>query len=188
MGDPIARQTAPGPMPLEEPTALRIRADFGERVVVRPGDVEWVASPTAGIERRMLDRIGAEVARATSFVRYAARSHFPPHVHGGGEEFIVLEGVFADERGRYPPGFYVRNPPGSRHGPFTEEGCTIFVKLWQIDPADTAQVVVDTPHVTWRQGSGPRVLHLDVHRFRSERVWLERWEPGTSIGTREQGE
>ena len=27
-----------------------------------------------------------------------------------GEEFIVLEGEFADEHGRYPPGSYVRKP------------------------------------------------------------------------------
>src|SRR3954470_12513782 len=89
--------------------SMRIHADFSQRVVVRPGDVPWVPSPAAGIERRMLDRIGEEVARATSFVRYAPRSRFSPHVHGGGEEFLVLEGEFADESGRYPEGFYVRN-------------------------------------------------------------------------------
>jgi anti-sigma factor ChrR (cupin superfamily) len=38
----------------------------------------------------MLDR--DEVARATSIVRYARHSHFLPHTHGGGEEFLVLEG------------------------------------------------------------------------------------------------
>ena len=47
-----------------------------------------------GVERRMLDRIGDEVARATSIVRCAPGSHFSPHTHTGGEEFIVIEGVF----------------------------------------------------------------------------------------------
>jgi len=31
----------------------------------------------------MLDRIGDEVARATSIVRYAPHSRFAPHVNGG---------------------------------------------------------------------------------------------------------
>jgi hypothetical protein len=61
----------------------------------------------------MLDRIGDEVARATSIVRYAPASHFSPHVHDGGEEFLVLEGTFQDEHGDYPVGSYVRNPPTS---------------------------------------------------------------------------
>ena len=48
--------------------------------------------------------MGEEVARATSIVRYAPGSHFSPHVHTGGEEFVVLEGVFQDEHGDYPAG------------------------------------------------------------------------------------
>jgi hypothetical protein len=65
-----------------------------------------------GVERMMLDRIGDEVARATSLVRYAPNSTFSPHVHGGGEEFFVLEGEFGDEHRTYPAGTYVRNPIG----------------------------------------------------------------------------
>jgi anti-sigma factor ChrR (cupin superfamily) len=43
----------------------------------------------AGVERRMLDRVGEEVARATSIVRYAPESDFSAHRHGGGEEFLA---------------------------------------------------------------------------------------------------
>jgi anti-sigma factor ChrR (cupin superfamily) len=90
----------------------------------------------------MLDRIGAEVARATSLVRYASHSAFPAHSHGLGEEFLVLEGVFSDERGDYPAGTYVRNAPGSRHSPRTEPGCTILVKRRQMTPSEHERVVV----------------------------------------------
>ncbi len=83
----------------------------------------------SGVERKMLDRVGDEVARATSIVRYAPNSHFSAHAHGGGEEFLVLEGVFSDEHGDYPPGTYVRNPVGSCHTPRSDGGCTLFVKL-----------------------------------------------------------
>ncbi|MEM6409584.1 MAG: cupin domain-containing protein [Pseudomonadota bacterium] len=118
---------------------MEINADFGARVVVHSEQVEWVASPMAGVDRRMLDRIGDEVARATTIVRYAPGSHFSQHTHTGGEEFIVLDGVFQDEHGDFPAGTYVRNPPTSKHTPGSDEGCTIFVKLWQFDRDDRTQ-------------------------------------------------
>src|SRR5579864_363241 len=123
---------------------MEINADFSQRVVVHAAQLPWVASPMAGVERRMLDRIGHEVARATSIVRYAPGSHFSAHTHGGGEEFIVLDGVFQDEHGDYPAGSYVRNPPTSRHTPGSTPGCVLFVKLWQFDPADRTQLRADT--------------------------------------------
>src|SRR5512146_2892456 len=123
---------------------MELNADFSKRAVVHAGTLPWVASPMPGVHRRMLDRIGEEVARATSIVRYAPGSHFSPHVHDGGEEFLVLDGVFQDEHGDYPAGSYVRNPPTSRHTPGSDAGCTIFVKLWQFDPADRRPVRLDT--------------------------------------------
>ncbi|MEE8305835.1 MAG: cupin domain-containing protein, partial [Gammaproteobacteria bacterium] len=59
---------------------VRINADFSKRVVVRPSDYDWVNSPMPGVERMMLDRVGEEVARATSLVRYAPNTTFSPHV------------------------------------------------------------------------------------------------------------
>lgn len=118
---------------------MELNSDFSSRVVVHADQLEWQASPMKGVDRRMLDRIGGEVARATTIVRYAAGSKFSPHTHTGGEEFIVLEGVFQDEHGDFPAGTYVRNPPTSAHTPGSEPGCTIFVKLWQFDMDDRTQ-------------------------------------------------
>jgi anti-sigma factor ChrR (cupin superfamily) len=70
---------------------MKLNADFTKRAVVHAATLNWQASPMAGVERRMLERIGDEVARATSIVRYARGSQFSPHVHDGGEEFLVLE-------------------------------------------------------------------------------------------------
>ena len=78
-----------------------VKADFAERVVVPTYELPWLPSPQAGIDRRLLDRVGGEVARATSLVRYAPASRFPAHEHGFGEEFLVLDGVFSDEHGDY---------------------------------------------------------------------------------------
>jgi redox-sensitive bicupin YhaK (pirin superfamily) len=118
---------------------MNLNADFDSPVIVRSNQLEWQASPMKGVDRRMLDRIGGEVARATTIVRYAPGSAFSAHTHTGGEEFIVLEGVFQDEHGDFPAGTYVRNPPTTSHTPSSAEGCTIFVKLWQFDMKDRTQ-------------------------------------------------
>ncbi len=164
---------------------MRLNADFSERVVVRPDEYRWVDSPAPGVERMMLDRIGEEVARATSLVRYAPLSAFPAHVHGGGEEFLVLEGEFGDEHRSYPRGTYVRNPVGTEHSPrIGAQGCTIFVKLWQFEKDDTESVVVDTRTAKPDFECAPGVEATVLHRFGDETVYLIRWMPDTPFNAR----
>lgn len=151
---------------------MHLNADFSRRVVVKFDATEWVATPMPGVERKMLDRIGGEIARATSIVRYAPGSAFSSHVHDGGEEYLVLDGVFRDEHGDFPKGTYVRNPPTSQHTPSAPQGATILVKLHQFDPDDRTQVRVDTAHA-----DEPEVL---LHADRRETVRLETWAPGTT--------
>jgi ChrR Cupin-like domain len=130
----------------------------------------------------MLDRIGDEVARATSIVRYARHSRFSSHTHGGGEEFLVLDGVFQDEHGDYPAGTYVRNPPTSSHTPRSEPGCTIFVKLWQFDPDDRALVRIDTSDLSFVSAPGLTGVEFALlYESAGELVLLERWAPDTHI-------
>lgn len=160
---------------------MRIRADFSERAVVRPEDYEWVHSPANGVDRMMLDRIGDEVARATTIVRFAPDSHFDAHTHGGGEEFFVLEGVFSDETGDFPAGTYVRNPIGTRHAPHTNDGCTIFVKLHQFDEDDREQMHIDTGNAAFSPGPSEGLTILPLHRTSRETVSLMRLEPGAKV-------
>ena len=161
---------------------MLINADFSQRVVVQASDYHWVPSPMPGVERMMLDRVGDEVARATSIVRYAPNSVFSPHTHGGGEEFLVLEGVFADEHYRYPKGSYVRNPIGTAHTPkIGAEGATIFVKLQQFAQEDTEQKVVDTPQQTWRPGLVDGLEVMPLHEFEGESIALVKWAPHTQF-------
>jgi anti-sigma factor ChrR (cupin superfamily) len=162
---------------------MRVNADFSERIVIQTNELPWIASPQPGVERRMLDRIGDEVARATSLVRYAPASVFEAHVHGLGEEFFVLDGVFSDEHGDYPAGAYVRNPPGSHHSPRTEPGCIILVKLRQMAMTENERVVIDTANALWGQGDvdGHSRLDLYTSRDNGERVTIERLDPGTSL-------
>lgn len=160
---------------------MRINADFSKRVVVRPKDYDWVHSPAAGVERMMLDRVGDEVARATTIVRFAPGSYFDAHTHDGGEEFLVLEGVFSDESGDFPAGSYVRNPIGTSHKPHTVDGCTILVKLHQFGEDDTAHFSVDTKTAAFRAGMVDGLSVLPLHTARTENVALVRWQPGTQF-------
>ncbi|HEY7579803.1 MAG TPA: cupin domain-containing protein [Acetobacteraceae bacterium] len=161
---------------------MELNADFSQRIAVHAGRLDWVASPIEGVDRRMLDRIGDEVARATSIVRYAPGSRFSRHTHGGGEEFLVLDGVFQDEHGDYPAGWYVRNPPTSAHTPGSRPGCTLFVKLWQFDPNDRTEVRLDTGRMAFTADvSRPGVALMRLFSDRREEVRLERWAPGAAI-------
>lgn len=161
---------------------MELNSDFTKRAVVHAGSLEWQASPMAGVDRRMLDRMGDEVARATSIVRYAPGSHFSAHTHTGGEEFLVLEGVFQDEHGDFPTGTYVRNPPTSSHTPGSDEGCTIFVKLWQFDMDDRNQIRIDTSDREYEAVSGAAgVKRLDLFADADEKVCIEEWAPGSDI-------
>lgn len=160
---------------------MRINDDLTKPVIVHAARLAWVPSPAAGVDRRMLYRVGGEVARATSIVRYAPASKFAAHVHGGGEEILVLEGTFQDEHGDYPAGSYFRNPPGTSHTPASAEGCMIFVRLWHYRAGDHEQVVRQPGEgraAQLRHGAeAARVLFEDPF----EKVCIEDWRAGASV-------
>lgn len=159
---------------------MRLNADFSQRVVVRPEDYEWRKSPAAGVERMMLDRIGDEVARATTIVRFQPNSNFDAHSHDGGEEYLVLDGVFSDEHGDYAAGSYVRNPIGTAHRPHIgPDGATILVKLHQFAPEDAEQKVVDTHAARFQPGAADGVSEAVLHSVPGELVRLLRFAPDT---------
>lgn len=161
---------------------MRINADFTRRAASHDEDASWSASPSKGVERRLLDRIGDEVARATTIVRFAPGSSFADHVHGGGEEYFVLEGDFVDEQGSHRAGTYVRNPPWSRHSPSAPDGALIFVKLNQFATDDRSTVVVDTSQFRSSLGDdAPAVASLALHCHVKETVRLEVWQADVAI-------
>jgi anti-sigma factor ChrR (cupin superfamily) len=147
---------------------MLINADFSRAVVVAPHQYEWVASPQPGVERVMLDRIGAEQARATSIVRYAPGSVFPRHAHPSGEEILVLSG------------WYLRNPPDSAHTPASREGALIFVKLRQMAIDETQPVRIDTRDPAAWQRQGERAV-CPLYESAHEQVCLQRVEAGAVV-------
>lgn len=161
---------------------MQINSDFDLRAAVHGAHTQWLESPMKGVFRRPLDRVGAEIARATTIVRYEPNSKFSPHVHTGGEEFFVLEGTFQDEHGDYPAGSYIRNPPGSSHTPGSEPGCVMLVKLWQFLPEDQIHVRLNTnfmnaiPH---RDIENVSVIPLFQNAH--EEVSIQYWEANSKI-------
>ena len=153
---------------------IRYNAIFDESVVIRPEEYRWLTSPMPGMERMMLDRIGSEVARATSIVRYQPNSAFSSHNHDGGEKYLVLKGT------------YVRNSVGTSHTPVIgTDDATIFVKLHQFADDDNEQRQINTQSAQWLPGMVEGLSIMPLHKFTGEQVALVKWAPHTQF-TRHQ--
>lgn len=148
--------------------------NFNKKVFVNTGIETWIESPANNVLRIPLERESAESGHTTSLVRYLPETKFKEHLHPLGEEIYVLEGIFSDEEGDYPAGTYIRNPSGSRHAPFSRDGCLIFVKLNQFDPNDTEKVRIVTREQGWRQGHG-NLLVYPLHSFGTQNTALVKW-------------
>jgi anti-sigma factor ChrR (cupin superfamily) len=158
-------------------TDSMLNMDFDQKVVIETDRQAWQASPSPGVWRKPLAREAAESGHTTSIVRFDPGSYFARHEHPRGEEILVLQGVFSDEHGDYGPGSYLRNPPGSGHSPFSQDGCVLFVKLDQFSPDDTQSVRIDTRNTPWLPGQGGLQV-MPLHDFRGEHVALVKWPPG----------
>ncbi|NCV78547.1 MAG: cupin [Burkholderiaceae bacterium] len=157
---------------------MNLHSDYTQRVVLHQEDLPWVDSPEPGVQRRMLDRIGDEQAKATSIVRYEPNTRFVAHRHDLGEEILVLDGVLSDEYGDYPAGTYLMNPPGSSHAPYSESGCTLFVKLRHLGDEQRERELIDTNTAEWLQGLVPGLTVMPLMRQGSGST-LVRWAPNT---------
>jgi len=157
---------------------MKINDDFNQRVVINHHDLPWVPSPELGVDRRMLERQGNEIAKATSIVRYQAGSKFQAHQHELGEEIFVLDGTFSDEIGNYRAGTYIMNPPGSSHAPYSESGCTLFVKLRHLGSEQVIREVIDTKAAPWYQGMVPGLKVMPLMQQGSGST-LVKWAPQT---------
>lgn len=163
-----------------------LNGDLSVRVAVDSRALPWSSSPSGTVWRKRLHLVGpAESGQVTSIVRYDPNSRFPTHDHPGGEEILVLEGVFSDEHGDWPAGTYLLNPEGFRHQPFSRGGCLLFVKLRQFPGTDRRHVALDTSTIPWQPGStGISSKLLYEQRGFEDSARLERWVPGCEAGER----
>jgi len=161
---------------------MNVNDDFSKRVLMHGDAIDWEDSPMPGVQRRRLDRGQGDADRVTTIVRYAPNSQFSSHVHGGGEEFIVLEGVFEDDYGDWPVGSYIRNPPGSEHTPGSKQGCVILVKLCQFDPDDRTFIHANLNKLgAVADADRPGVKSSPLYKDHLEEVRFEHWAPNTTV-------
>ena len=98
--------------------------DDNQRTIIDTQNTDWFEGLVTGLTVLPLVEFGT---RHTALVRWAPKTKFNPHRHYGGEEILVLEGVFEDEFGSYPAGTWMRSPHMSAHHPFSVDGCLILV-------------------------------------------------------------
>ena len=96
-----------------DPTALAARSDF------RPF--------RRGIEILSLYE---QDGGAAAVLRYKPGARLPAHRHEAHELIYVLAGEQSDERGSYPAGTVIVNPPGSSHSVWSPAGCLVLV-VWR---------------------------------------------------------
>jgi anti-sigma factor ChrR (cupin superfamily) len=164
-------------------TIQEYNANHNLRAVADTANMKWETSEAGGVLRKRLERIDAKPEPVTTIVRYQANSAFPAHQHIKGEEIFVLEGTFSDNHGHYEAGSYLRNPAGTSHSPFSQDGCTIFVKLQQFQENDLKQVYIQTYQQQWLPGMVPGVSIMPLHEHGNEQVSLVRWGANTIFET-----
>lgn len=164
-------------------TIQELNADRSLRVVVETANLQWETSEADGVLRRRLERLKGDPEPVTTLVRYLPGSSYSPHRHVNGEEIFVLQGTFSDNHGHYHAGSYLRNPAGSNHAPYSQEGCTIFVKLQQFQSNDSQQVNIQTQNQPWLPGLVEGLSVMPLHEHNGEHVALVKWEANTIFQT-----
>jgi len=102
--------------------------DGRQHLAIDTEALEWQAAPLPGAWIKPLYADDAHPERMV-LVRVEPGATSQAHDHPGGEEIFVLDGAIEDEFGHYPAGTWLRQPPGSRHAPWSREGCKLYVKL-----------------------------------------------------------
>tara|TARA_R110001599_G_scaffold353459_1_gene592730 strand:- start:442825 stop:443511 length:687 start_codon:yes stop_codon:yes gene_type:complete len=155
-----------------------LNADPSIRVTVDTRAMDWTKSPGGHVLRKRMHLSGpAESGQVTSVVRYMAGARFPAHDHPEGEEILVLDGVFSDEHGDWPAGTYLLNPEGFHHAPFSEQGCTLLVKLRQFPGLDRQHIAVQVNDIPWTATGDGGVSSKTLYSQQpySDCTRMERW-------------
>lgn len=168
-----------------ETKPVSIHGDLTSFCAVDTKAMDWTSSPSGTVWRKRVHLVGpAESGQVTSIVCYDSHSSFPAHDHPGGEEILVLDGVFSDQQGDWPAGTFLLNPEGFRHAPFSKNGCVLLVKLRQYPGTDRHHVAIDTNAVPWEPGAIPKLRRKPLYQQEgyADSVELQQWEPGADPG------
>ncbi|WP_051560105.1 cupin domain-containing protein [Marinobacterium jannaschii] len=168
-----------------------INGDLSKRVQLDASSMDWQPSPSGTVWRKRFHLVGeGESGQVTSLVRYDPGARFPSHPHPGGEEILVLEGIFSDQQGDWPAGSYLLNPEGFEHAPGSAEGCLLLVKLRQFAGQERRHLALDTAELAWQPSEikGVLVKQLYADNDYPEQMRLEHWAPDSHCGELEYPE
>jgi ChrR Cupin-like domain len=121
---------------------MPLNMDYSKTVMISAADQQWIGSPVKGVIRCQFEREQSESGWATSLVRYTPGTQFPHHLHSGGEQIYILDGIFSDNTGDFPADTYIQNPIDSIHSPHSKDGTLIFVRLGATEINATQQIIV----------------------------------------------
>ena len=140
-----------------------LNSNMSIAAVVYAGTMDWQTSPSATVSRKRFHLVGeAETGQVTSLVQYNPGASFPAHAHPGGEEILVLKGIFSDETGDWPKGSYLLNPEGFTHAPYSKAGCRLLVKLRQYPDLQPVRLALDSLKTAEIDGVNAKMLHSNV--------------------------
>jgi predicted ChrR family anti-sigma factor len=125
----IGKQRAAGPK--ASPLKRQLESDAAnaplDLIIQRAAAAPWKDSDVPGVRVRVLSTDPSR-NQFTALVRMAPGTSYPPHIHGGPEECLVLEGDLHVGEEVMGPGDYQRAPTGSRHGTqSTQQGCLLLI-------------------------------------------------------------
>ncbi len=95
-----------------------------EQLAINTNEVAWQPGLVDGLEVMPLHSFEGQ---HTALVKWRRHTHFRSHQHWGGEEILVLQGEFNDEKGSYPALSWIRNPHMSQHTPYVENHDTVIL-------------------------------------------------------------
>ncbi|MBN3908794.1 MAG: cupin domain-containing protein [Nostoc sp. NMS1] len=162
----------------------KINENLSVRVAVLSTSLPWYDTEFTGIWYICFESDNeVQDHPVTMLSRFDPGGFFELHGHPGGEEILVLQGNFVDETGIYLPGTYILNPEGFIHHPYSDEGCLTFVKLRQHGGKNRQQVRKNIYELPWQSGIIPQIEVKPLYQQIDfpEKVWIERWQPGTAL-------
>ncbi len=113
---------------MEESRSVLVLADLLGRAATLKEEAGWEPL-RSGVDIRRLYQNGAD-GPAAALLRYQPGAAVPHHRHRGYEHILVLDGSQSDERGHYPVGTLVINPPGTAHRVWSDAGCVVLI-FWE---------------------------------------------------------
>ena len=99
-----------------------------ESLRVDGAELPWRETPYPGVRFKKLE-FEPPAGRSTVLLRFAPGARYGAHAHPQGEQYFVLSGSVEDSGEVWTEGAYVHHASGSRHAPYSSQGCLLFVTM-----------------------------------------------------------